>query len=240
MKQKFFLLMALLAATIAFTACSSDDNDDNDKKSEEKLTKTDSEVGVWKSGNYFVSLSSDHFMTAYVAPNFIDCGSYTRNNNVITSTNTYYAKTTTYTIRSISEKSMTVDVSYRDLLGKNKTNSLVLTKTSITPTTKDNPLVGKSFSWQGVYGVTTMAFNSYNTGVKSNTWKNYKDYPLPIYYIYFDGCLYYQEFSPAGKQMPSIGGWGTHVDDGVITVIKVSFNNDGSIQGMINVDKDKL
>lgn len=238
MKQKIILMMALIVAAITFSACSSSDDD---KSSDEPQTKTYSEVGVWESGNYFVSLSSDHFLTAYVAPNFIDCGSYTRSNDdVITSSNSYYAKSTTYTIKSIDDKSMKIDVAYTDVKGDSKSTSLTLAKSSKTPTVKDNPLIGKNFSWQALHGVTTMTFNTFNTGLQTSTWKNFEDYPLTIYYIYFDGCVYYQQFWPRGRQIPSIGGWGTKADTGDIIVSKVTFSNDGSIQDMTGVTDEKL
>lgn len=238
MKQKFFLVMALLVAAITFSACSSDDDDDSDKQP----TKTYySEVGVWESGNYFISLSSDHFLTAYVAPNFIDCGSYARSNdNVITSSNSYYVKSTTYSIKLIDKKSMKIDVAYTDVNGNSKSTSLTLSKSNKTPTTKDNPLVGKNFSWQSLHGVTTLNFNTYNTGTQSSTWVNFTDYPLTLYYIYFNGYVYYQQFWPKGRQIPSIGGWGTKADSGEIIVSKVTFSNDGSIQNMIGVTDERL
>lgn len=230
--------MALLAATITFSACSSDDDDNT---SNEPQAKTYSEVGVWEFGNYFVSLSSDHFLTAYVAPNFIDCGTYNRSNDdVITSTNTYYAKSTTYAIKSIDDRTMKVDVAYTDVNGDSKTASLTLTKGSKTPTEKDNPLVGKNYSWQALHGVTTMTFSSFNTGLMTSTWVNFKDYPLTIYYIYLDNYVYYQEFKPSGRQMPTIGGWGNEADDGTINVSKVTFNSDGSIKEMIGAKSEKL
>lgn len=236
MKQKIFLLMALIAATITFNACSSSDDDNND----EPQTKTYSEVGVWESGNYFVSLSSDHFLTAYIAPNFIDCGSYTRSDDVITSNNSYYAKSTTYTIKSIDDKSMKIDVAYTDVSGDSKTASLTLTKSEKTPTTKDNPLIGKNFSWQSLHGVTTLTFNTFNTGLQTSTWVNFADYPLTLYYIYYNGYVYYQQFWPRGRQIPSIGGWGTKADTGSIIVLNVTFGSDGSIQDMTGVSDEKL
>lgn len=237
MKQKIFLLTALLAASITFNACSSDDDDSN---SDEPQATTYSEVGVWESGNYFVSLSSDHFLTAYVAPNFIDCGTYTRNDNVITSNNSYYAKSTTYTIKSIDDKSMVIEVAYTDVSGDNKTTNLTLAKSNTATTTKDNPLIGKNFSWLSLHGVTTLTFQTFNTGLQTNTWVNFADYPLTLYYIYFNGYVYYQQFWPRGKQIPTIGGWGTYADTGNIIVLKVTFGSDGSIQDMRGVSDEKL
>lgn len=228
--------MLLFAAVFTLGSCSSNDNG----KSEEPQVKSYSEVGVWESGNYFISLSSDHFLTAYVAPGFLDCGVYSRSDDVITSNNTYFAKTTTYNIKSIDDKSMTVNIAYKDIAGKNKTTSLTLTKSSKVPVGKDNPLIGKSYSYQSTGGIITMAFNTYNTGLMTSTWKNFKPYPLTLFYIYFDNYVFFQEFTPAGRQMPSIGGWGNRADNGEIMVSKVTFGSDGSIMEMIGAAPERL
>lgn len=235
MKQKFILLMTLIAAVIAFSGCSSDNDNFGDSPA-----KTYSEVGVWTSGNYFISLSSEHFLTAYIAPGFLDCGQYARSGNAITSNNNYFAKSSVYNIKSIDDKTMKVEISYTDISGNTKTTTLELSKSDKAPVEKDNPLVGKSYSWKELYGTATMSFNTYDTGMLTSTWKNYADYPLTVYYIYFDGYVYYQEFSPAGRQMPTIGGWGNRTDDGEIIVSKVTFGNDGSIIDFTNAEKEKL
>lgn len=236
MKKYFNVFVSLMVVLLAITSCSSDD-DDSPSKPATPEPRTYSEVGVWENGNYFVSLSSDHFLTAYVAPNFIDCGTYSRSNaNVITSTNSYYSKNTTYTIKSIDDKSMTVEISYKDFRGEDKSKSLVLTKTDKTPTIKENPVSGKSYTWlSDVFGNETYAFNTYNTGKQSCTKGSARKYPMDFYYIYFNNCLYYQTFNPAGTQTPSIGGWNVKADTGEISVDTVTFDRNGRIYELYGV-----
>lgn len=236
MKQKIFFLMLIIASVFTLGSCSSDD----DEKSKEPQTKSYTEVGVWQSGNYFISFSSDHFLTAYVAPGFMDCGAYSRSDDVITSSNTYFAKTTTYNIKSIDDKSMTVNITYTDIAGESKTTSLTLTKSSKVPEGKDNPLIGKSYSYQSTHGITTMAFNTYNTGLMTSTWKIFAPYPLTVFYVYFENCVYFQEFKPSGRQMPSMNGWGNRADNGEIMVSKVTFGSDGSIRDMKDAAPERL
>lgn len=232
--RKILTLMFGVLGLFAAASCGGSDDDDTPNTPE---VKTYSEVGVWTSGNYFISLSSDNFLTAYVAPNFIDCGTYSRSDdNVITSTNTYYSKNTTYTIKSIDDKSMSVDVSYSDVHGDSKTKSLVLTKTTKSPTIKENPVSGKSYTWYStVFGNETFAFNSYNNGKKSGTKGSCRNYPIDFYYIYYNNCVYFQQFNPAGSQTPSIGGWNGKCGTGEISVDTVTFDRSGRIFELYNV-----
>lgn len=112
---------------------------------------------------------------------------------------------------------MSVDVSYTDVYGYQKTKSLVLQKSTKSPTIKENSVAGKNYTWYSTVFVNeTFAFNSYNTGRKSGTKGSYKNYPIDFYYIYYDGCVYYQQFNPFGTQTPSI-------EDGMIRVEQEKF-----------------
>lgn len=233
--KKNLILILFTVTGLFLSACSGSDDTDGPSTPE---VKTYSEVGVWESGNYFLSLSSDNFLTAYVAPNFIDCGTYSRSdNNIITSTNTYYSKSTTYTIKSINDNSMSVDISYSDVHGESKTKSLILTKSAkMPPTIKENPVSGKSYTWYStVFGNETFAFNSYDTGRKSGTKGSCRKYPVDFFYIFFNNRIYYQQFNPAGTQTPSIGGWNGKCGTGEITVDTVTFDKSGRIYELYSV-----
>lgn len=116
-------LMAFALVTsfsLAFISCGGDDEEDNTNPAPEQPTTTYSPVGVWESGNYFLSLSSDNFLTAYFAERFLDCGNYTISDDMITCNNTYYARPTQYKIKSISATQLQVEISYVDVYGDNQ------------------------------------------------------------------------------------------------------------------------
>ena len=71
LKLMAFALAAVLS--IGFISCGDDDDEDNPNPNQEQPTVIYSPVGVWESGNYFLSLSSDNFLTAYFAERFLDC-----------------------------------------------------------------------------------------------------------------------------------------------------------------------
>ena len=52
--------------------------------------------------------------------------------------------------------------------------------------------------------------------------------------------MYFQKFTQKGIQVPTIGGWTTGVDDGSVTVYKLSFGPDGSVVGHDVVTNDAL
>ena len=92
------IIVTFLTASV-FMSCSKDDGktDVVPEPEPEPEPIVYSEVGVWESGQYFLALSEDRTLSAYVAPNFIDAGSYTINDDkIITCTNNFYVRTTTY------------------------------------------------------------------------------------------------------------------------------------------------
>lgn len=232
MKKKFICPAITMLFALAFIGCGSDDENGNEVATPPVVKY--SPVGVWESGNYFLSLSSDNFYTAYVADKFIDCGNYTvSNESVVTCQNTFFARSTTYTIKNLSDTEMQVEVSYTDIEGNQKKKSLSLTKTDKTPAIKENPLVGKSsFLWfsQSTSDKVTYTFSSYNTGSKTTTQVNAKKWPMTLFYIYANGKLYYQQFNQKTGQVPQIKGWNDNVGTGEITVWTMNIQSDGTVE----------
>lgn len=203
-------------------------------------SETKSVVGVWESGNYFLSMSSDGFLTAYFAERFLDCGNYTVNNgNLITCNNTYYARPTQYTIKSLTATQLQVEISYVDVYGENQSKFLTFTKSDKIPVTKDNPVVGKSyttyFSASSTVRITT-SFTTFNTGTKTANGGNMAKYPMAMYYIFFNNRVYYQTFKTT-VQMPSIGGWNPTTE---ITVWELEFASNGTISSHHNITSTAL
>lgn len=229
------LFFMLLCVTTLLGSCSSSSENEEEEESKTNI------VGVWSDGKHFVSINSDAFLTAYVAPNFIDCGNITEDGKVITCHNVYFNKNTTYKIISATDSKMNILVSYKDVLGEDKSVILSLTKTTDTPATKDHPLTGKTYTYMTSYiGNVTFSFSTYSIALMTSTSITCRKYPLTIFYIYIGDKLYFQKFTQKGIQVPTIGGWTTDVDDGEISVYKLKFDTDGSITEHDNISKDIL
>ncbi len=243
MKKYFYNLLMTFISVSAFTLFSCGGNDDEEEDVPAGTPKVQSVVGVWENGNYFISLSDDKFLTAYIGDNFIDNGTYivSPDNKKITCSNTYYNHITNYDITSISDKQLNLDISYTDVFGKDHKKSLNLTKSTKIPVSKDNGLVGKSYRYlTGNFGHVTYTFSSYNIGSKSSEKTGMAKYPLIIHYIYFNGNIYYQEFTSSSSQVPTIGGWTTGVNAGEIIAAQVYFDSAGGIYNIRNVSDTAL
>lgn len=223
--MKNLLLAAVVILFLGMTSCSGGDEPTGNK---EEINKEEpvkySPVGVWESGNYFVSFGTDNFCSAYFADRYLDCGDYTYNDNLITCSNTYYSKQTLYHIKKLTENQMTLEVEYVDVYGNKQTKSLDFKKSSKPASKKDHSLVGKIHSIYSSTGTQTYTFSTYYTGVRSTTMQNASKYPMAFYYIFFNNRVYYQTFKTT-TQMPSIGGW---IPTTEITIMQVEFKNDGS------------
>lgn len=224
--KKILFLMAMLS-TILFTSCSKSENEptaDDDKNS---IQQSDI-VGVWKNGNYFVSFGSDGFCAAYIVEQFIDSGNYNLSNDVISCSNTYFNRSTTYIIRSVSDTELKVDITYTDLNGNNHNKAMTFLKDTTTPASRNNTLGGKFHTWQStIFGNITMNFSTYNSGIKSATKGSAAKYPLNFFYIYIGERLYYQILRNNSIQVPTIGSWATSYDD--VICWKLFFSPNGSI-----------
>lgn len=227
-----------LAMLFVIVSCGKENTENNPNEEEEKVY---SEVGVWESGNYFISFSSDGFLTSYVASDFIDCGSYTKSaDKVITCNNLYFSHSTTYAVQSLDDEKMTVKISYQDVDGNSKSTSLTLTKSSKTPSAKESNLVGKMYTYlKSGYGHITFQFTNYYSATKTSDKTNIAKYPLSLFYIYFNGYCYFQTFNTA-ERVGLIGGWNQISGTGEITVYKFSFNSNGSISDFEDVSSTLL
>lgn len=234
-------IIATVLAAFAFTSCSKDDNEDVKPLPEpEPEPIVYSEVGVWESGNYFIALSSDHTISAYVAPNFIDGGTYSiSDDKVITCKNAFYVRTTTYTIESIDDKKMKVKIKYVANDGTEKVTTLDLTKSDKDAPSQYNPLVGKGFSiLSGVFGTITYSFESNCLGTKTCTKSDASKYPLRMFYITLEDRCYFLCYNQ-GNWAPLIGAWNdASMED--LNVYKLVFGNGGAIIDAEKVSKDYL
>ena len=119
-----------------------------------------------------------------------------------------------------------MNIDYKDLYGNKKTKSISFTKVKKTPSTKNNTLSGKSYTFNAPYfGNITMSFNTYNSGIKSATKGSAKQYPLNFFYIYIGEKVYYQILENATIQVPSIGAW-TNYNDVICWTIDIGTNGE--------------
>ena len=248
MKKYLMAILTIVLVNVGLIACGNDDDKDNPKpeqptvtsnSNQEEPTTTYSAVGVWESGNYFLSLSSDNFLTAYFAERYLDCGNYSIRDGIITCNNTYYARPTQYKIKTLSDTQLQVEISYVGVYGEKQNKSLTFNKSDKLPVTKDNPISGKSyttyFSSSSSVRITN-SFNTYYTGTKRANSGNMANYPMNMYYIFFNNRIYYQTFKST-SQMPTIGGWIPTTD---ITVWELKFAPDGTIIGHHNISSTAL
>lgn len=233
---KLLLMLPFMMALLSSCSSSSNNNDEDGGK-EDQINV----VGVWSDGKHFLSVNSDKFLTSYVAPNFIDCGNIIENGKEITCHNVYFNKNTTYKILSIDRSKLNISVSYKDIAGESKSANLILNKVSDTPATSNHTLVGKNYTYRTSYiGNVNIAFSTYSIAQMTSTSYNCAKYPITLFYIFMNDNIYFQKFTQKGIQVPTIGGWTTDVDDGSVTVYKLSFGPDGSVVGHDVVTNDAL
>lgn len=211
--MKKVILMLVMALPMTFVSCSDSENNDNSNNPPQE--EPVSIIGTWENGNYFVSFGDDGFYCSYLDEEFIDSGNYKEEENVIRCSNMYFNRNTTFNIIHATDTEITVEISYIDLSGDNKSKNMILTKSSIEPVLKENPLIGRSISWNtyDVFGTIAMNFNTYNSGAKTASKGNAKNYPLDFFYIYIGNKMYYQFLHNNSIQVPSIGGWNTNYED---------------------------
>lgn len=146
--------MALVTGMTLTTGCS---KSDDDPMPQYKLTK-DNIVGVWRSGDYWVSFSEDGYMSAYLSDKCIAEGDYTVDGDTVKVDDGFkkiraYGKNTRLVVNSISNGTLSLTATYNDLsilydgdegLVHLHTQNYNFSKKQETPCTKNNPLIGKT------------------------------------------------------------------------------------------------
>ena len=226
--MKKILFFTMLALVMCLASCSSSDNG-GDSTNNKNLDVT----GVWKDGAYLVSFGSDYYV-AYLSNKFIDTGTYAVNGKEIDCLNTYNNKKTIYKIISSTSDSLKCSVTYTEYGGQEKTEIRKFGKTTETPASKDNFLVGKSCSYSvAYYGTVTDTFSTYDIAYDvSNRGSDFKNV---WYYFYLDSKIYFQRFTPTDKQYPS-STFMAGCDTGEVLIEKVISDSEGNILGYTNVD----
>ncbi|MBQ9204727.1 MAG: hypothetical protein IJ155_10880 [Prevotella sp.] len=224
MKQ-ILVLLALSAMLVC--SCSSGDDSPVEETPKYKLD-ANSIVGVWRSGDYWVSFSEDGFYSAFfnIGDNErIDDGDYTIDGDVVTIKN--YEHTTELSLKALSSASMTFDMTYNyPLTSKKVTQEMSFSKADGIPCKADDILVGKSFSYDDVsesHGGKIITFTNIlcddriilteysekNSGGESMQWR---------YYVYLPPCIYHVRISS-----------GYYPEGSVIKIGKISEFPDGTL-----------
>lgn len=229
------ILMLVVLTLPLLAACGGDDSNNDGTKPDNPSETKFSPVGVWENGDYFVSFNNENFCCAYFEADYIDCGSYSIGDNIITCNNIYYGKQTRYHITKITEVALEVKIEYNSMEGKTLTKTMTFTKcTNKTAPVKDHTLVGKSYSslvWLGENNTSIWSFETYYTGTHSMKSGAASKYPLGVYYVFFDGKIYYQTFKTT-QQMPTIGGWNPST---TVSISEVTFSSNGSISNISKI-----
>lgn len=220
-------------------------------ETEIKKTLKEQIVGVWRSGDYFVSFSEDGYCAAYFpidGDERIDDGVFTMDGDTVITDGSFYANTTKYIINSVSEKSINLTVVYdfsHTPTGiddkKDAMATLTLTRTDEIPDRKINGMEGKTFTIDGSYiseDGTAYDFTQINT-IHSSEKYHYIEYKLDFhgdapegvkqrnmykYYIYLRPVIYTVTLVPYSSWNYEDYRRGLKVDKGVLTE-----NTDGSL-----------
>ena len=112
--KKLFLYILILLSIIILQSCAR--TEDGEPGSTSDNTKS-LIIGVWESENYVVSFGNDGFYSAYITDEFIDSGDYTQSKNIVSCQNSYFNRTTIYTIEEVSDDLLKVNIDYKDLYG---------------------------------------------------------------------------------------------------------------------------
>jgi hypothetical protein len=219
MKQNIFLLLFL---PMILFSCSSD------SKEEEQEPESIDLVGVWKSGDYFISFSEDKFYTAYLNDKFIDSGDYviSQEKKLVTCKNTYNNKTTRYDIVGCENGSLVCKATYINFEGEEVTENFSLKKSNSIPSSKEHILIGKLYRYLAAgYGDCIMKFDTFNTATLSTD--EYRPKVQNWYYIYLDSNIYFQRFAPAGSTLNSFYA---NCGSGDVNIYRINVSSNGLIE----------
>lgn len=219
MKQSVFLLFL----SVMLFSCSSDNKEEGQKESESFNL-----VGVWKSGDYFISFSDEGFYSAYLSDKFIDSGNYELNqkDKIVTCKNTYTNKSTKYDIVNCTSSGLICKVTYINFEGKEVNENFSMKKVNSTPSSKEHVLIGKSYRYLAKeYGYCIMKFDTFNTA--KLTTDEYKPKAQNWYYIYLDSNIYFQRFAPNGAGLNSFYA---NCGKGDVNIYRMNVSSNGLIE----------
>lgn len=204
MKRLTSVLTAALLLAVIAAGCSSGSDEPEVPTPQYKVTK-ENIVGVWRSGDYWVSFSSDGYNSAYFPienDERIDEGSYTISGDTITVESQLYYSWTKYIIRSISDTSVSLTIIYNFSGTTSVQNDdydiskdITLTKSNDTPCIIDDGLDRKTYETTEIFNINGKKYNI----KQENTF--YKEY----HFIKFEN-LYPEKDTEIFRNIPKTGG----------------------------------
>lgn len=226
---------------------------DDDPTPQYKLTK-DNIVGVWRSGDYWVSFSSDGYMSAYLSDKCIAEGDYTIDGDTVkvddgTKRVRAYGKNTRFVINSISNSTLSLTATYNNMqliwdgdegLVHLLTQNYSFSKTQETPCTKSNPLVGKTcvlpmdvwyFKGYGPDGSMVSTPGTCTINVEKYNQIHVQIRPdIDVDYLAGDVIYYLYVYLPPKLYMISVQSHGGHYEKKrPIKIYEPTFGSDGSL-----------
>ena len=234
MKQLTSVLTAALIAAMMLAGCSKDSESSgeqrNDMEKTNDLTK-EQIVGVWRSGDYWLSFSEDGFYSAFFFIDDrerIDDGDYIVAEDVVTVKNQEH--TTILSVKNLSATSLTLvmNYTYPHLAQEvTVTKEMSFVKTEENPCKSTDDLVGKSFSYEDTSdahnGKVVTFFNQipYNDRLMISTysepgmWGN----SALQYYVYLPPLIYHAILKSTS----------TYLKDDTVLIGKLTESSDGII-----------
>lgn len=221
MKKILFMTAWVALYLISFASCSSDNEENLQNLNSSNL------IGVWESGDYFISFNKDGFYAAYLDEKFIDSGAYTINKNSVLYVNPYKVSKTNYSM-SLANEELTADISYTGVNGISLNKKIIFSKSKKAVVDKSNPVISKEFVHiNAPYGFCTTRFDTYNTATYSTD--EFKPRIQNWFYFFFNSKIYVQKFKPetAGVSLFYEG-----CDTGDVFIYNVTFDSDGQIENI--------
>ena len=222
MKQIFLSLTVIFA----LVSCSSDDSTNAPVTG---IPINSSEiVGVWFSGDYFVSFDNKGFYSAFLDDYFIDSGKYDINsdNNIVYTLNPITRKSTEYRVIAKDGNSLKTEISYTNIDGHQFKKTMTFTKSDKEAAKERNNLIGNS--WEGLWysdkGVQSynIFISTYINGSMTTESPLASTIPLTVIYVYLDYVMYYQLYT-SQKDLPVIHGWNDEANTN--KVLKYKFDS---------------
>lgn len=221
MKKLLFITVLVSLCLISLSSCSSDNEENQQNINPSNL------IGVWESGDYFISFNKDGFYAAYLDKKFIDSGTYTINENSVLCVNPYKVSETNYNMKVVSEK-LSADISYTDINGNMLNKNLTFSKSNKSVVDKDNPVISKDFVHiNAPYGFCTTKFKTYNTATYSTD--EFRPRIQNWFYFFFNSQIYVQKFKP---ETAGISLFYEGCDTGEVFIYNVTFDSDGQINNI--------
>lgn len=224
----------MLVAGMLMTGCSKDSESMGTKDNTE-LTK-EQIVGVWRSGDYWVSFGNDGFYSAFFFIDDverIDDGNFTIDGDVLTIKNPEHS--TSIVVKKLSKTSITIvmEYTYPGLARKTTvTKEMNFTKTNEIPCKSNDYLVGKSFSYEDTSDVhdgrVITFFNEipYNDRIMVSKYSEPGRYGNSVlqYYVYLPPLIYHAILRSGGiylKEDKVLIGELSESSEGILTYKRI-------------------